>query len=511
LAVAALMLAGGAEARSLVIGTKYELNTLDPHFFSSFPTQNSHSQIFNRLVELDPKLAMEPGLATSWRAVDETTWEFKLREGVRFHDGSTFSADDVIATFGRVPNVPNSPNSFAQYIGSVKRLEKVDDLTLRMITAAPNPTLPHDLASIFVISKKHANATTAEFNEGKAAVGTGPYKLASWTTSDRLVLERFDGFWGAKEPWEKVTERVIANDASRVAALLSGEVDVINLVPAQDLPRIRSNANFATFSGPAAIIQYIALDSARDQSPFVAAKEGQPPLAKNPLKDARVRKALSLALNRNAIVERLMEKTAEPASQLLPSSFEGTSQKLQPDPHDAERAKKLLGEAGYPNGFKITLHATNDRYANDAKVAEAIGQMWTRIGLAVSIEVMPGSIFFTRASKQEFSAFMGQYGTTEAAQPLRALIATWNREKGLGTANRTRYSDPEFDNLLQQAVVMMDLKRRSAMLAEAAEMAMARQAVIPIFYPTYEFASKKDIAVTVRADPRANGMMMRPR
>ena len=509
-AAAFILVCGPALAQNLVIGTKLELNTLDPHFFSAFPTQSSHQNLFDALVFLDKDLNQHPALATEWKVIDDTTWEFKLRRGVKFHDGSDFDADDVIATFKRVPNVPNSPNSFSQYMRSVKAIEKVDSHTLRMKTDAPNPTLSHDLASVFIISKKYADATTQDFNSGTAVVGTGPYKLVDWKNGERLVLQRFDGYWGDKAPWAQVTERILAKDSARVAALLSDEVDVIDLVPSADLPRLKSDKRFTMYSGAAAVIHYIALDSARDDSPFVTAKDGSK-LSKNPLRDARVRKALSLAINRDGIAQRLMEGAAIPAAQLLPSSFDGTSQSLKPDRFDLERAKTLLREAGWGDGFKLVLHATGDRYPKDSDIAQAIGQTWTRLGLTVEVQALPGSIFFSRASKQEFSAFIAQYGTSEASQALRALVASWDTERGFGTANRVRHSNPEFDAFFSRAVVTMDLAQRRALLAQASEMAMKEQAVIPVFFPTWEFAAKTNVAVEVRADRRANALMMKPK
>lgn len=505
-----LGLSGGVGAQNLTIGTKLELNTLDPHFFSSFPTQSSHTHLFEALVWLDKDLHEHPGLATEWKVLDDTTWEFKLRRGVKFHDGTGFDADDVIATFKRVPNVPNSPNSFSQFTRTVKELIKVDSHTLHMKTHAPNPTLSHDLSSVFIISSEHAAATTQDFNTGKAAVGTGPYRLVEWVNGERLVVQRFDGYWGNQQPWSTVTERILAKDSSRVAALLSGEVDVIDLVPSADLPRLKGDNRFAVYSGAAAVIHYIAMDSVRDESPFVTAKDGSP-LGKNPLKDARVRKALSLAVNRSAIAERLMEGAAIPAAQLLPSTFDGTSQALRPDPFDTARARALLREAGWEQGFKITLHATGDRYPKDRDIAQAIGQTWTRLGLVVEVQALPGSVFFTKASKQEFSAFIAQYGTSEASQALRALVASYNPDKGFGTANRTRHSNAEFDALFSRAVVTMDLNQRRTLLAQASEMAMREQAVIPVFFPTWEFAARRDIVVAVRADRRAHALMMTPR
>jgi peptide/nickel transport system substrate-binding protein len=263
------------------------------------------------------------------------------------------------------------------------------------------------------------------------------------------------------------------------------------------------------FRGAAALVHYVALDSARDVSPFVTAKDGKP-LASNPLKDPRVRKALSLALNRDLVVRRVMEGSGIPASQLLSAEFPGASKSLKPDPHDPAKAQALLKEAGWGEGFRIVLHATADRYPNDAAVAQAIAQMWTRLGLKAEVETLPGSVFFTRASKQEFSAFAAQYGAEEAANSLRALVATSIPAKGFGTANRTRYTNPVVDSLLEESLVTMDDELRQAKLERAINFAMADQPLIPVFYPIVDFAAKKGLAVTPRAQRRFNGLMVTP-
>jgi len=512
-ALAALLLACGlaSHAQNLTLGTKLELNTLDPHFFASFPTNSSLQYFFDKLVEYGDKLQIQPALATSWKLIDNTRWEFKLRRGVTFHDGTPFTADDVIFTIDRVPNVPNSPNSFAQFTRGIERVEKVDDLTIHVVTKAPNPQLLSDLANIFIVSAKAAKgATTADFNSGKAVVGTGPYKLVEYVSAERLVVERNDKYWGGKPAWARVTERVIAKDPSRLAALLAGQVDAIDAVPIPDLERLRKEGRFSLFRGPAAIVHYIALDSARDVSPFVTAKDGKP-LAANPLKDPRVRKALSLAINRDAIVKRVMEGSAIAASQLLPESFPSSSRSLKPDPFDPARAQALLKEAGWGEGFRIVLHATGDRYPNDSSVAQAVAQMWTRIGLKAEVEALPGSVFFTRASKQEFSAFAAQYGAEDAMNGLRALVATSTPAKGFGTANRTRYSNPVVDNLLSEALVTMDNELRQQKLERAINFAMGDQPLIPVFYPIFDFAAKKGLAITPRPQRRFNAMMVVPK
>ncbi len=507
---AGLLAAVPALAQELTLGTKLELNTLDPHFFASFPTGSSHEYLYEKLVDYDEKLNIRAGLAESWRRLDDLTMEFRLRKGVTFHDGSPFTAADVIFTVERVPNVPNSPNSFAQFTRGIDKITRVDDHTITVRTKAPSPQLLQDLSNVFIVSSKAAaGASTADFNSGKAAVGTGPYKLVSWVNGDRLVVERNDKYWGKKPQWAKVTERVIGKDAPRLASLLSGEVDVIDAVPIQDIERLRRDKRFSLFRGPASIVQYIALDSARDQSPHVTAKDGSP-LGKNPLQDARVRKALSLAINRDVIVQRVMEGSAIAAGQLLPGQFPGTSKSITPDPFDLQKARALLKDAGWGEGFRIVLHATGDRYPNDASVAQGVGQMWSKLGLKVDVETLPGAVFFSRASKQEFSAFMAQYGAEDGINSTRALVATFTREKGYGTANRVRYSNPLVDALLDETLREMNDEARQEKAARAVNAAMSDQALVPLFFPMHDFAAKKSLVVTPRPQRRFNGLMIRP-
>jgi len=508
--LALLLACTAASAQNLTLGTKLELNTLDPHFFASFPTGSSHEYLYDKLFVYDDKLRVKPSLATGARLVDDYTWEVKLRTGVKFHDGSPFTADDVIFTVERVPNVPNSPNSFAQFTRGIEKITKVDDHTIVVRTKAPNPSFLNDMTNVFIVSAKAAKgATTADFNSGKAAVGTGPYKLGQFVSGERLVVDRNEAYWGGKPHWAKVTERIIAKDPGRLAALLAGEVDAIDAVPIQDLERLRKEGKFALYKAPAALVHYVALDSARAESPFVTAKDGKP-LGKNPLQDPRVRKALSLALNRDVIAKRVMEGSGMPAAQLLPDQYPGASKSIKADPHDVAKAQALLKEAGWGDGFRIVLHATGDRYPNDAAVAQVIAQMWTRIGLKAEVEALPGSVFFTRASKQDFSAFAAQYGAEEAQNSLRALVATFDAAKGFGTANRTRYSNPVVDSLLTESLVAMDDEIRGQKLTRAINFAMADTPLIPVFYPIFDFASKKSLTVTPRAQRRFNAMMVSP-
>lgn len=500
-AIMALLAVTGHGA-DLKLGTQLELQTLDPHFFNSFPSSTSHSHIYDRLIALSDSLVLKPGLAESWRALDDKTWEFKLRKGVKFHDGSDFEAQDVIATFNRIPKVPDSPNPFTRFIRNVISIEAKDPYTLVMKTDVPTPNLPNNMSDVIIISSKYEKATTKDFNDGKAAIGTGPYKLVKWNPGQNLILKRFDGYWGKKPVWEDVTEVVLANGSARVAALLSGEVDSINYVPVEDLARLEKEADFNVFQGPIGRIHYIAMDSSRVPTPHVSAG------GKNPLQDPKVRKALSLAINRKAIVERLLLGMGEPAGQVLPSTFAGSSKNLSVDPYNPEAAKKLLAEAGYPNGFEMTFHCTNGRYPADVEIAQAVAGMWSQIGLKVKVEALARTIFFPKATKYEFSVYTAQYGSYTNLSMALSMLHTREKSKGLGAGNRARYTNKKVDKYLDAAAMESDAAKANALVAKGIETAIGEHGLIPVFYPSFAVAARKGLKARIRANARNTAMQI---
>ena len=344
-------------AKELNVGLGAEPTSIDPHYHNLGPNNAIADSIFDTLIHQNDKQQLVPGLAVSWKAVDDTTWIFKLRKGVKFHDGTPFTADDVLFTFKRVPNVPNSPSSFATFTKG-KTLTKIDDYTVQIKTDKPMPLTPNDVSQVAIISKKAAEgASTEDFNSGKAAIGTGPFKFVKWVPGDRLILQRNDNYWGPKPEWAVVNIRVIKSAPARVAALLSGDVDFIDNVPTTDIARLKKEPGLSLSQGVSNRVIYLHMDQFRDDSPYVKAKDGGP--IKNPLKDKRVREAISKAINRDLIVERVMEGVAIPAGQLLPEGFFGVSPNLKPEKYDPEGAKRLLAEAGVPTGFQLTIHGPN--------------------------------------------------------------------------------------------------------------------------------------------------------
>lgn len=513
IAAATMAMALPAWAADLSIGISTDNSAMDPHFHALTPNIMVTSHMFQALVDFDPNQKPIPGLATGWKVVDPLTWEFQLRKGVKWHDGSEFTAEDVKFSIERVPNVPNSPASFSVYTKQIKEIVVKDPHTILFKTETPYPLMPTDLASIMIVSKKNGTgATTEDYNSGKATIGTGPYKFVEWKRGDRVILAKNPDYWGGVEPWDKVTIRYLTNDAARVAALLAGDVQAIDVVPTADMAKLGQNKDVKLATAVSNRLMYMHMDTGRDtNSPFVTDKAGKP-LEKNPLKDKRVREAISKAVNRDGIVSRVMEGQGIAAGQFLPDQFFGTSRNLPAEKTDVEGAKKLLAAAGYPDGFGITLHAPNNRYVNDEQMAQAIAQMLTRIGIAAKVEAMPANIFFTRGSKQEFSLLLAGWGagSGEASSSLKALVGTFDPKKGMGVANRGRYSNTDLDNLIDKALLTVDDAERGKLLAQASEMAMKDYGVIPILYNVNTWGTRAGLVYTPRTDERTLAMSVRP-
>jgi peptide/nickel transport system substrate-binding protein len=505
-AFALILTPGMLLAQELRIGTSSEPSAMDPHFHNTTPNKAVARIIFEPLVFQDERQGLTPGLAESWRALDDRTWEFKLRQGVIFHDGTPFTADDVIFTFARVPNIPRSPSSFAGFTAG-KRVEKVDSHTILIRTDEPQPMTPVDLSTFGIVSARAAaEATTQDFNTGKAAIGTGPYRFAAFTPGEVIAFERFDGHWREKPHWKSVTLRPIKSDPTRVATLLSGGVDIIEQPPTTDLKKLRSEPKIQTRSTISNRVFYLAMDQFREDSPFIVGKAGE--RIRNPFLDRRVRQAISKAINRPALVDRIADGEGQPAGQFMDASFYGASKTLQAETFDPQEARALLTAAGYPNGFRLTIHGPAGRYPNDTRIIEAIAQMLSRVGIDTKVETMPPANFFSRGSTggqnqtPEFSMIMAGWGAAggENSDPLKNLVATFDRSKGLGSSNRGRYSNKTFDAALAEALATVDDARRAVLLADATALAVADRGVIPLYFPLNSWAMRAGLAMPARSD-----------
>jgi peptide/nickel transport system substrate-binding protein len=504
--VAALALAGlatmprtAALARDLVMGASTEPSAIDPHFSRSSNNQNIAAQIFDRLVTLDANLQLKPMLAESWQNLDPLTWRIKLRAGVVFQDGASLTPEDVIFSMERAKDIPNSPAPFTGNVGAIAAMVAVDPLTIEVKTKSPTPDLMDQIGLVYIVEKKRAEGKRLDaFAKGEAAIGTGPFRFKEWVPGDHITLERNERYWGEKPAFETVTIKLITNNAARVAALRTGAVQLIDAVPPSDIKALSAMKEVRLFSIASSRIIYLALDTERDASPFVTGTDGQPAKS-NPLKNPNVRLALSRMINRKAIVERLLDGAGEPAGQIVPEGLGGYDPALKPEIYDPKGARALLAAAGYPQGFGLTLHSSNDRFSGDGLVAQTLGQMFAQGGIKINgVVTQPYNVYAGAAGKQSFSAFIFSLGTVSptSATSLRNLLMTVDKEGGQGGFNRSRYSNPAFDAKMKTAMAEFDPVKRNALLAEATALAMNDTALIPLYWPIVTWASRSDITYT---------------
>ncbi len=498
LALSLLAAAAPADARDLIFARGTEQAAIDPHFNDAGNDVSTAQNIFDRLVDMKADQSMVPSLATSWTALDPLTWEIHLQKGVTFQDGSPFTAEDVVFSLDRPNHLIGAAAPWTRSVASVDHIDIKDPLTIIVHTKEPKPLLMDEIGNVFIVSKKAAaNASTEDFNSGKAALGTGPYRFVSWQRGDRVELEAYPGFWRGKPEFDHVTLRFITNTAARMAALLSGAVDVIDGIPPNDIPTITAHPELKVWSGLTNRITFLAIDSPRPVTPFATDLDGKP-LEKNPLADVRIRRAISRMINRQLLVDRVAGGQGVVAGQIVPPGQGGYADDLKPDVLDIDGARKLLAEAGYPNGFGLTIHSSNDRFPEDSADLQAIGQMLTRGGLHINgVVSMPFNVIIGQAAAQKFSLFLWAYNSAspDASEGLKSLLATRNVATGMGGSNRTQYSNAKFDALLAQGLGEFDEAKRNALFAEATRLAVGQDVgIIPLYWQKHAWATKAGLS-----------------
>jgi peptide/nickel transport system substrate-binding protein len=479
-----IVLTTAASAAELRLGLAVEPDSIDPHYHNFGGNKGLMPNIFDALTTTDPRDRLLPNLALSWRLIDGTTWEFKLRPQVRFSDGTPLTADDVAFTIERVPNVPTTVTDMSEYVKQIGRVEVIDPLTVRFHTKGPFPLAPEYLSAIGIVSRAHGEgAATADYNSGKAAIGTGPFRFVAWARGDKIALARNDNWWGGREAWDNVTIRYIKNPAARLAALLAGDVELVDQVAVQDIARVKADPRFTLASGLSDDIVGFVFDLQERSSPKIAGNDGAP-LPANPFRDQRVREAVNLAIDRVAIRDRIMNGQSDPDNQYMKPGQYGYDPDLPPPRVDPRRARQLLADAGYKDGFRLTVSCQNDRFVNDAAICQAVAQMLTRIGIAATPEVMPHAVWVPRANRHEFSLFT-YFWTIDTPEPSIMLIsqlATPDAARGRGAFNRGMYSNPAFDAALDQALVTLDRDAREALLIKATDIAFRDDALVPLHH-----------------------------
>ena len=501
--LAAALAAGPAAAQdSIRIGVEAGPTSLDPHFASLITNIAFSRHVFQPLMEQDHRQELRPAIATSMRVVDATTWEVTLDPRARFHDGAPVTVEDIAFTIARAGDVPNSPSSFRYATRPIAAVEQVDATTLRIRTHQPTPLLPNFLALVMIVSKRHGEgAATPDYNAGRAMVGTGPFRHVSWQPGNPVVMERNPSFHGAAPAFQRVEFRPIANAGARVAALQAGDVDLIEIVPPDHFARFRQDtARFNVAESPSNRLIFLTLDSDREDSPFVRARDGS--RIANPLRDPRVRRALSLAINREAIVSRVLQGQALAAGDLGPPGYFGTSPDMTPPPFDLDAARRLLAEAGYPQGFAVQINGPNDRFVNDEQVVQAIAQMWTRLGLVTNVETRTRAVWLSEAAQLRYSVNLAGFSPNpELLGMLETQIHSWNPQLGLGTANRGRFANAEIDAIIQRARTTIDTEERRALTQQATRMALVDQtALVPLYFQVNTWAMRRGFTYEARTD-----------
>ena len=491
-----LLCATVAQAADLRIGTRAE-PTLDPHYLWTDANSAYYTQIYGALTVTNRDAKVEPGLAVSWAPISDTEWRFRLRDGVKFQDGTPFTAQDVVDSYTRMRTI-KAAATFAGAIPGLKDVTAIDEHTIAITTEQPAPTLPQRVSLIQILPSNIAKtATGGDFTDGRAVTGTGPYRLVSFRPGDSLVLERNPTYWGPPAKWDRVTFKFITDPGARVAALLGHDVDMIDAVPPALVPRLRDEPNVNLVTGPSSRVLFLAPDTARNSTPFVKSIDGQP-LAHNPLKDRRVREALSLAIDRAAITAKVMNGLGTPAGQITPPGFGGYDESIPVPKPDPARARSLLAEAGYPKGFEITASCPNDRFVEDAKICQALGQMFSRIGLKVNVDTSPYAVYAPRAMDPNGPGFslplLGWADSAGEALVLAACIHSPEPAKKMGTWNWGHYSNPAVDKFIEDASRELNPATRYSELAQAMKLAMDDYAVIPLHLQSTVVATRKGLS-----------------
>jgi peptide/nickel transport system substrate-binding protein len=486
-----------AQAASLRVASAFDPQTMDPHSLALLYHTRVVTQVYESLVYRDEQFRIEPGLALSWQALDTRTWRFNLRPGVTFHDGSPFTADDVVFSIERVL-APPSQRAFQ--LQGVVGAKKVDPLTVDVSLATPDAVLPEKFIFISMMSKawcqKHGVERAQDFNAKQEtftvrnANGTGPFRVERYEPDVRLLLKAHAGWWGRADKrtgnLDEVSFVAIKQDATRLAALSSGEIDLVLDPPFQDVERLKKDARLTVQQIPDLGQQYFTFDQARDELANGDVKD------RNPFKDRRVRQAVYHAINVDLIVDKVLRGQAQPTGGFLSPRVDGVPADLDKRlPYDPKAAKALLAQAGYPDGFAVTLDCVNIAFREN--VCQAATAMLAQVGIRTTLRSSATNQFFPKLSQGTASFIeFGWTPTTDAWQSLNALFRTWDKT-GAGTFNAGRYSNPRLDTLIDNIRVEPDMTRRRAMIDVALRLIRDDLPYIPLYRRTLSWAMAKKV------------------
>jgi peptide/nickel transport system substrate-binding protein len=493
-----------AEARTVRWAASGDPNTMDPHSQNVGTVTMVLQQIYDALIQRTQDLGLAPGLATRWEQVEPNRWRFWLRDGVKFHDGQAFTGEDVVFSITRAQQ-PTS--NYGIYVDTIERAVAAEPMVVDIITRTPDPILPNKIASVMIMSRawsEQHNATRPQNTRAREEMfttrntnGTGAFRLQTREPDVRTVMVRNTDWWGWSEPASReanITEiiyRPIASDATRVAALLSGEVDFVLDPPLQDLGRLRAAPNIKVTEGPEVRTIFLAMDVHRDELLYSDVR------GRNPLKDLRVRQALYQAIDIQAIHRTTMRGQSVVTGTFFPPQVNGYTQSEDVRlPYDQARARALLAEAGYPNGFEITLDCPNNRYINDEQICQAIVAMWARIGVRAQLNAMPLGPFFAKIQREDTSIYLLGWGvpTLDALYSFQSLLRSRDGGQGNGIWNYGRYSNPELDRLID---IMVNQSGEARMTAIRQALRIYREDVphIPLHHQMIPWAMRANLTI----------------
>ncbi len=491
--LASTALSGMAFAKELTVGLTSDAVNLDPQAGEELSSNILFYHIYDPLVRRNADLAFGPGLAESWDLTDDTTWVFKLRKGVKFHNGEEFKASDVVFTLDRLKK-----SLMANLGANIASFKAIDDYTVEIKTPRPYAVLPNDLAAVLILNEKYAKEVGDEQLDLKP-VGTGPYKLVEWVKEDHITLAANPDYYAGAPKIDEVTFRPITNGATRTAALLTGEVDVIQDLNVRDVDRVKADDRYKVMTKPSLLNVVVSIDH-REKSPTI-------PLDKNPMTDRRVREAMVRAIDVAAINKIIMNGLSTPSEQYVPASHTGYvdgASFRDMYPFDLEKAAQLMAEAGYADGFTVTLDTTNNRYVNDQQIAQALASMLGKIKIDLKLNLMPKSNFFgyIRVPSDKSSMIMSGWDVPSGDGGSMYSVMFYSRDKkeGYGQVNRGSYSNPKVDELIDKADATPKLEERDAYLQEVTKILMQDIPMIPIHYEQDLYAAKTNVEMTPRAD-----------
>lgn len=492
-----------ASAQTVRIANQGDSLSMDPHSLNESLQLSVTGNVYEPLVGRNKDLSLAPALATSWKQTAPTVWRFELRKGVQFHDGSPFSADDVLFSLARTQVEGSDMKS---YTNDFKEVRKIDSHTVEIETKTPFPILPDVLSLVYIMSKKwcETNQATVPVDRRKGienaasfrANGTGPFRVRERQPNVRTVFTRNGSYWGKIEG--NVTEVVftpIGNDATRVAALLSGEVDVMEPVPVQDIDRVNSSANTRAITGPELRTIFLGMDQKRDELLYSNVK------GKNPFKDKRVRQAFYQAIDIEGIKKTVMRGASNPSAQLIGPGVNGFQPDMKRLPYDVEAAKKLMAEAGYPNGFEVGMNCPNDRYVNDGRICQAVAANLSRINVKVNLQAETKGTYFPKVLRRDTSFYMLGWtpATYDAHNAMNAIMACVD-DKGAGQFNLGAYCNPAVDELTKKVQAETDKTKRNAYIKEAFDIHAADIGHIPLHQQALAWGVSKKVKIVQLAD-----------